>query len=79
MPNRTTARWIIILLMVAGLAWVQAILHGRHYYRLTYATCESNSALPLCGTWNSTALFQTIVVLAIGAALLLWNERRPTT
>jgi hypothetical protein len=77
--DRVAARWVIVLLVVAGLAWVEASLHAHHYYRLTYEVCNSgaNGNL-LCIGWQREAWYSAIVVLALGAAALIWNERRST-
>lgn len=62
--------------MVACLAWVEASLHGSHYYRLTYAACGNVPSNYYCVGWREVALFRTIFVLAAGIALVVFNERR---
>lgn len=74
--DRVTARWVIVLLVIAGLAWVEAALHGNHYYRLTYAACRNLPNNPYCSQWGEVALFRAIFVAAIGLALFVFNERR---
>ncbi|HEY9085057.1 MAG TPA: hypothetical protein VIN40_03835 [Candidatus Tyrphobacter sp.] len=74
--DRVTVRWAIVLLVIAGLAWVEAALHGNHYYRLAYEACGSGFANLYCAGWRDVAIFRTIMILAAGAALLTYNERR---
>jgi ribulose-5-phosphate 4-epimerase/fuculose-1-phosphate aldolase len=74
--DRVTARWIVVLLTVAGLAWVEAALHDNHYYRLTYEACKNIPGDLYCVSWRTTALFRAAMIIAAGAALLIYNERR---
>lgn len=74
--DRIAGRVIIGLLVVAGLAWVEAALHGSHYYRLTYEVCKNLPSNPLCSGWRTVAILRIVFVVAIGAALLVFNERR---
>ena len=74
--DRVTARWIIVLLVLAGFAWVEAALHGNHYYRLTYAACGNLPGNLYCSQWREVAVFRAILVAAAGLALFIFNERR---
>ena len=75
--DKVASRWLIVLIIAAALAWVEATLWGRHYYHLTWAACrESAYTIPDCTGWKITAWFQAIVVVTLGSAALIWNERR---
>lgn len=75
--DRNSARWIIVLLVLAGLAWVEATLWGHHYYRLTWAACRRLAGNRSdCVSWLVAARLQALVVVILGATVFFWNERR---
>jgi hypothetical protein len=74
--DRAAGRAIVVLLIIGGLAWVEAALHGSHFYRLTYGACGHLPNNPICGGWRTVALLRSAFVLAVGGALLIFNERR---
>jgi hypothetical protein len=74
--DRSTGRWIIALVVVAGFAWVASALYGSHYYRLTYSVCSRLETNPYCEEWQHVAIARCILVLALGAGAFLYNERR---
>lgn len=76
--GRSTARCVLGLLILGGLAWVEAALHAHHWYRLTYEYCNSPDMAvdSTCIGWKREALYAGLAVLAFGAAAILWNERR---
>lgn len=74
--DRPAARWIIVILVVAGLAWVEAALHSNHYYRLTYAYCEAGSDAYYCHDWRLQATYRAVFIVLLGIAAWIYNERR---
>lgn len=74
--DRVTARWVIVLLVIAGFAWVEASLQGSHYYGLTYGACPIFSKNTYCREWFTVGVFRSILVAAVGLAAFLFNERR---
>jgi hypothetical protein len=76
--DRKTVRWPIVILVIAGLAWVESALHSNHYYRLTYAACANLPESPYCRDWQTVAVFRAVFVILLGVAAWIYNERRTT-
>ncbi len=72
--DKQSARIVIALIVAAGLALVQALLHSHHYYQLTYSRCSSE--LPMCRDWTASAWFESFVLILLACATWFWNEQR---
>lgn len=77
--DRKPARWIILLLIVAALAWTEASLHGGNsYYFELYRSCKllHGATAPFCTTWRDISFLRIVAIIAVGGALWIYNERR---
>jgi uncharacterized membrane protein len=67
---------MIGILTLAAVAMIYSQLLGKHYYRLTYATCQAGAVYPLCAVWRRESIFEVVAIVLIAIAAWIYNDRR---